>query len=122
MRCYKMHNLLHPSTSMFIPIGFGLAMALIDAFVLSGIKAEHIGSIKSPFFMIIPTLVYALQPWIFRMSLDFSTLTVMNLLWDLISDILVTAIGLWWFGETLSGPKKFGIVLSFVSIYLLTCC
>lgn len=106
----------------WIPLALGFLMASIDAFTLSGIKANHIGHLRIPYFMIIPTIVYAIQPWIFSYSLNFSSLTAMNLIWDVISDVIVTIIGLWWFGENLSGPKKLGVVLSFVSIFLLTCC
>lgn len=106
----------------WIPLGLGLLMAFIDAFVLSGLKAQHVGHLRIPYFMVIPTIVYALQPWIFGFSLNYSSLTVMNLLWDLLSDVIVTAIGLYWFGEVLSTPKKIGVVLSFISIFLLTCC
>lgn len=105
-----------------IPLGLGFLMAFIDGFVLSGLKAQHIGHLNIPYFMVIPTIVYALQPWIFKYSLNFSSMTVMNLLWDLLSDVFVTVIGLWWFGETLSVYKKIGVALSFVSIFLLTCC
>ena len=45
----------------------------------------------------------------------------MNLLWDLISDILVTGNGYFVYKESLSNTKIIGVALSMVSIYLLTC-
>lgn len=105
----------------WIPLGLGLLMASIDAFILSGLKAQHVGHLRIPYFMLIPTIVYALQPWIFSFSLNYSSLIIMNLLWDLLSGVIVTTVGLYWFGETLSIPKKIGVILSFVSIILLTC-
>ena len=71
--------------------------------------------------MVLPTLVYALQPWIFLKSLSFESLTVMNLLWDMTSDVLVTLIGLLYFGENIGPRKMAGVVLSFVAMCLLGC-
>jgi drug/metabolite transporter (DMT)-like permease len=44
----------------------------------------------------------------------------MNLLWDVMSDVVVTGIGLFYFSEKLSKLKKAGVILSFISIILLT--
>jgi multidrug transporter EmrE-like cation transporter len=106
---------------------YGLLMALIDAFMLSFIKAfdlgwiKDIGWFKGARLMIVPTIVYALQPWIFLEAMKFETLTVMNLLWDMTSDVLVTAVGLFYFGEQLSPRKMIGVVLSFIAMCLLGC-
>jgi multidrug transporter EmrE-like cation transporter len=53
--------------------------------------------------------------------MKFETLTVMNLLWDMTSDVLVTAVGLLYFEETLSPRKMLGVVLSFIAMCLLGC-
>jgi multidrug transporter EmrE-like cation transporter len=104
-----------------LSLGFALIMAIIDVVMLSIIKSYSIGSLKSIKWMILPTIAYAIQPWIFLKSLNFSSMITMNLLWDLISDVLVTANGYFIFGETLTQTKMLGVALSFVSIYLLTC-
>jgi multidrug transporter EmrE-like cation transporter len=44
----------------------------------------------------------------------------MNLLWDVMSDVIVTAIGLFYFSEKLTKFKRAGVLLSFISIILLT--
>jgi multidrug transporter EmrE-like cation transporter len=46
-------------------------------------------------------------------------MTLMNILWDISSDILVAAIGFFVFGETLTYTQCLGLVLSFVGITLL---
>jgi len=105
-------------TIEWVPITFGLVMATIDVFMLSAIKI--IGT-KAKYlkWMIVPTIVYAIQPWIFLSSLKFETMTVMNLVWDLMSDILVTAVGLYYFGEKLGPIKSLGVVAAIVAIGLL---
>jgi multidrug transporter EmrE-like cation transporter len=106
---------------MQIPLLLGGSMAAIDVLVLSLVKSIGIGSIKNILWMIIPTIIYSIQPWIFLKSLQFESLTVMNLLWDMMSDVLVTLVGLFIFKEQLTIRKLCGVGLSFISIYLLCC-
>jgi len=49
-------------------------------------------------------------------------MTVMNLLRDIISDVLVAVIGIFVFGETLSSLQWLGMVLAILGITLLGCC
>jgi drug/metabolite transporter (DMT)-like permease len=102
-----------------IPLGFGAAMATIDAFMLSFIKYMSVDK-SYVRFLFLPMIIYALQPVIFYFSLKFETLTVMNLLWDVISDVVVTLIGLLVFKETIGPYKKAGVILSFLSIILMS--
>lgn len=95
-------------------------MATIDLFMLGLLKVISKNESRLLRYMIIPTVVYALQPWIFLQSLRFESLTVMNLMWDLISDILVTILGLFYFKEEIGLYKKIGVALSLVSIFLMS--
>jgi multidrug transporter EmrE-like cation transporter len=101
-------------------MGYGGIMALIDALILSSLKAYHLGWIRWRGILLIAMTVYACQPLLFLDSLRYSSLTIMNLLWDVMSDVLVTAIGLYYFSEKLSNMKKVGVLLSIISIILLT--
>jgi len=94
-------------------------MATMDAFMLGMLKAMSLGWINTN-LLFIPAIVYAIQPLIFYKALGSETMTVMNLLWDVISDVLVTVEGLYFFGEKLSHRKMWGVALSFVSIMLLS--
>jgi drug/metabolite transporter (DMT)-like permease len=104
----------------YTPLLYGLLMAGIDVFMLGTIKTVSSAPTKLIRWMAIPTLIYALQPWIFLSSLKYESLIVMNLMWDLISDILVTFVGLVYFREKLGPYKTLGVILSFVSITLLS--
>jgi hypothetical protein len=104
----------------YIPILFGLLMATIDVGMLGIIKSVSTGWLKSITWMVIPTIAYAIQPWIFLQSLSFSSMVSMNLMWDIFSDILVTATGLFYFKEKVSNKKLLGILFAFVAIYLMT--
>lgn len=105
----------------FSPLIYGTFMATIDVFMLGIIKSVSNGTIKNIWWMAIPTVAYAIQPWVFLQSLRFETMIVMNLLWDLISDILVTGSGLAYFKEKISPRKMSGVVISLVGIYLMSC-
>jgi len=105
----------------FAPLVYGTLMATIDVFMLGIIKSISTGTIKNIWWMAIPTMVYASQPWIFLQSLRFETMIVMNLLWDLISDILVTGSGLVYFKEKISHTKMAGVLLSLFGMYLMSC-
>jgi drug/metabolite transporter (DMT)-like permease len=100
---------------------FGLGMALIDVFVLGGLKAKHLGMLNGLWMLPLAMIVYALQPVLFANSLKFESLTVMNLFWDLSSDILVTILGLFYFSEKLSPRRMVGVGLSLISLMLLSC-
>ena len=97
---------------------FGLLFGVIDSIALPTIKNVHLG--WSKWWMMVPVALYALNPFIFLKTMAFESLTIMNLVWDLSSDLIVTLIGLFWFKESISPVKLLGVVLSFVSMFLMT--
>lgn len=99
---------------------FGGLLASIDVVMMFVIKGYSTGWLKSLKWMILPTIIYALDPWIFMRSLQFESLTVMNLVWDLMSDILVTAMGLFVLKESVPKMKLIGVGLAMVSLIFLT--
>jgi multidrug transporter EmrE-like cation transporter len=106
-------------TSSMAPLVYGTYMATVDVFMLGMLKAINLGWIsKSLIFL--PTLIYAMQPWVFLTSLNYESLTVMNLLWDVLSDVFVTLEGLYFFKEKLSRTKMLGVGLSLISVFLLS--
>jgi multidrug transporter EmrE-like cation transporter len=102
-----------------VPLKFGFMMAMVDVFMLSIVKTVSLNS-RLLKWMIVPTVVYAIQPWIFLQSLEFESLIIMNLLWDVISDVLVTLTGLIFFKESIGIYKLFGVILSLISITLMS--
>ena len=100
-----------------IPILFATAMAFVDTWVLSCLKNYTLG-LSSWTCIPIGMLMYGLQPFIFLQSLRFESMTVMNILWDLISDVLVTATGLFYFKEKLSPMKQVALGCAFLAIVL----
>ena len=102
-----------------IPLGFATVMAIIDSIGLGLLKQISTKAVSFS-FMPIAALIYAIQPFIFLKSLSYESMTVMNILWDLTSDIIVTFVGIFILGEQIGFRKAVGIVLSFIAIYLFT--
>ncbi len=103
-----------------IPISFALVMSSIDAFVLSGLKEYSLGNLNWGIMVPIGMLVYSLQPLLFLKSLDYESMTVMNILWDITSDVIVSIVGLFYFKEEISTLKKVGLAFAFIAIILLS--
>lgn len=97
---------------------YAMIFGLMDCITLPIIKGVSIG--WKPFFMIIPVLINAISPFVFLKGLEKESLTVLNLVWDLASDVVVTIIGLYLFSEKLNIYKLAGVMLSFVSLILMT--
>jgi len=104
----------------FYSLGFGSLLAGIDVIMMYIIKQYSKGVFSSPYWMILPPLVYGLTPFILLLSLKFETLVVMNMSWDIISDILVTAMAFLVLGERLSVMKTIGVGLSFIALFFLS--
>ena len=103
-----------------IPLAFASLMAFIDTVVLSLFKGYSLGLIKWRAVVPLGLLLYSLHPYIFLKSLEFESMTVMNLLFDVLSDISVTIMGIFYFKEGLTNIKKIGIVFAFIGIVLLS--
>lgn len=99
-------------------IAFGIGFGLLDSIALPIVKGVSKG--WDPAWMTIPIALYATSPIIFLKALEKETLTIMNLVWDLTSDIVVTFIGLVLFAEKISPLKSLGVLLSFVSLFLMS--
>jgi drug/metabolite transporter (DMT)-like permease len=104
------------------PYLYALFMASIDAIVMPLLKAKKLGMLTGNWMFPLASIVYASQPFIFYKSLSSDSMTVMNILWDVTSDVLVAIIGIFIFGESLSPLQWVGMVLALLGITLLGCC
>jgi multidrug transporter EmrE-like cation transporter len=105
-------------TTKILPLLYGTYMGVIDTVMLGLIKAIHIGWFNKS-MMIIPTFLYAIQPWLFSAAMQYESMVVMNLIWDVISDLMVTASGLFFFKEKVSGTKMLGVFLAMIAVILM---
>ncbi len=103
-----------------IPIAMATTMASIDTIVLAGLKKYDMGTITWRGIVPIAMLIYSFQPYLFLQALQYESMTVMNILWDVISDILVTVMGIFYFKEQISSLKQVGLAFAFVAIVLMS--
>ncbi len=114
--------MLRKSSIMFnlIPFAMATGMASIDALVMAGMKQYDMGVIPWRGIVPIAMLIYSFQPYLFLQALQYESMTVMNILWDIISDILVTIMGIFYFKEQISSMKQVGLSFAFVAIVLMS--
>ena len=103
-----------------LPVAFGVVMAALDLVMMSTIKQVGTGSWPIRTGLPFATLVYALEPFIFLQAMKTTGegLAVVNLVWNLASDIMVTLMGVIWFGEKLHGTRWFAVGMSLVALAL----
>jgi drug/metabolite transporter (DMT)-like permease len=102
----------------FLPIFFGVLMASFDILMMSLGKMTSLKQIPYSTGLSIATLLYAVEPYIFFKSLNYESMTVMNLVWDLTSDVMVTLFGVFYFKESIKGLRWLAILFAIFSLAL----
>lgn len=100
-------------------LAYASIMATIDIVSLGLAKAAYTGAVPLISGLVASVVLYATQPLIFYKSLGFEGMAVMNLLWNVISSIAVTLVGILYFQEKLTNTKLLGAAFSIVAIALL---
>jgi multidrug transporter EmrE-like cation transporter len=107
-------------TFSFLPIAFGVAMALVDVVMMFTAKFVHLGRLPYAPGLALATGVYLLQPYLFIKALNYETLSAMNLIWNLASNIVVTVSGVLVFRESVHGLRWVAIAMSLFAIGLFS--
>jgi multidrug transporter EmrE-like cation transporter len=105
---------------------FGI-YGLLIAFILAINDVISFGIAKLTFlktysisWLAIPIILYGLQLPIFYYGLKFSSMTILNISWNLISNILVSLIGFFYFKEKIDNIEMVGLIFAFLSIACFT--
>lgn len=102
----------------FTPILFGVAMSTLDIIMMTLAKLSSKGRIPYETGLLLATGFYALEPFIFFRSLRYESMTVMNLIWDLTSDVMVTLFGVFYFKESIKGLRWLAVLFAIFSLGL----
>jgi len=102
-----------------LPIAFGTVMDLMDIFMMGALKMVSTKTLPYSVGFPAATVVYAFQPFLFLKALTHADMTVVNLIWNLMSDIIVTLSGVFIFGESIKGLRWLAICMSVFSLCLL---
>lgn len=101
-----------------LPIGLGLMMASLDVVMMSLAKITSKGQIAIGTSLPIAMVLYSLEPYIFFKAMKYESLTAMNLIWDLTSDVLVTLVGVFYFKESIKGLRWLAVLFALFSLGL----
>lgn len=101
-----------------LPVVLGLLMSSLDVLMMTLGKYTSKGRIPFAKGLTLGTLAYSVEPYLFFKSLGYESMTTMNLIWDLTSDILVTILGVFWFGESIKGIRWIAVLFALVSLGL----
>ena len=101
-----------------LPVFLGMMMASLDVVMMSLAKLTSKGKIAYGTALPSATLLYALEPYIFFKSMKYESLTAMNLIWDLTSDIIVTLVGVFYFKESIKGLRWLAVLFALFSLML----
>lgn len=102
-----------------LPIIFGTLMAFVDIFMMSAVKMMSIGTLSREVGIPLSMGLYALEPLIFLKAMNYDGMVVTNLVWNLMSDVIVTLQGIFIFGESIKGLRWVGVLMSLFSLGLM---
>jgi multidrug transporter EmrE-like cation transporter len=102
-----------------LPIFFGTLMASLDIAMMGVLKMTSTGSLSRGVGIPLSVCLYALEPLIFLKALNYDGMVVTNLVWNLMSNIIVTLQGIFVFGESIKGLRWLGVLMSLFSLGLL---
>ena len=91
-------------------------LIILEAFAMSTI--EHSANNNNNYY-ILGILSYMLVGFLLYKILIYRNLATTNALWNVVSIVLVTFIGVYYFGEPLNIYSKIGIVLAILSIIFM---
>lgn len=98
---------------------FGVYLTIIDIISMGIIKNINLGIITEN-WLGIAVILYGSQMILFKEGLKNMSMTVLNLSWNLFSNIIITIIGIYYFNENISQIEKFGILFALFSLFLFS--
>lgn len=102
----------------FLPIFFGVMMASLDILMMSIGKITSMRQLPYTTGLSIATLVYMIEPYLFFKALNYESMTTMNLIWDLTSNVMVTLFGVFYFKESIKGLRWLAVLFAIFALIL----
>jgi len=103
----------------YSPILFASAMTGVDVIAFSIMKKVFTKDLSIGFGLI-SMVLYAFQPVILYFALSYESVAVMNVLWNIMSSVIVAVVGIMFLKETVGPRKQLGIVFGLIAVYLFT--
>jgi len=96
----------------------GFLLSINDVLSFGLTKNIFLKGAASRLGLLLPALMYSLQIPLFYLGLKSTSMTVLNITWNLFSNILVTGVGIFYFSERVTGLKALALLFAFTSIGL----
>jgi len=96
---------------------YGFTLAINDLFSMGITKEITLGNLSST-WLIIAFILYGSQMLLFYNGLQLTSMSTLNLSWNLFSNIIITSIGLLYFKENISHTEMYGIGFGLISLFL----
>lgn len=93
-------------------------MAVVDILMMTISKLTVLGKIPYATGLLTATAIYAAQPYIFIKALSIEGMAAANLIWNTVSSIIISLIGVFCFGESIKGFRILAIILGICSLIL----
>jgi drug/metabolite transporter (DMT)-like permease len=107
------------NTGTFYLFLIGFLLTINDLLSFGICKYFYLNKL-SYYYLIIPSIMYAFQIPLFYFGITYSSMAVLNIVWNLMSIILVTCLGLFYFNEKISNIKTIALVLGLFSLLLFS--
>ena len=101
-----------------ISIFIAFILAFIGAVTLIVIKKINSKELSN-IWILVPLIINIVSVFLILIGLKYSSITIFNIEWNLISNILVTGLGILFLNEVHSTYEVIGLVFAFVSIFIL---
>jgi multidrug transporter EmrE-like cation transporter len=98
-------------------ITVGLYLAIIDIISMSLSKQVSLGLLNYN-WLIVACVIYGCQMLIFNYGLSTTSMTVLNLTWNLFSNIVITLIGIYFFKENISHLETYALIFGLFALFL----
>ena len=98
-------------------IFFGLMLATNDIINMGITKKITLNEFNFNWLYLVFVL-YGFQMVIFYYGLQVTSMSVLNLTWNLISNIVITIIGIYYFKENISHLERWGILFALFALFL----
>ena len=102
--------------------GFIIAclLAIVDIIAFSISKKIYLHNNINKLWLIAPAIIYGFQIILFYYGLRFTTMIELNIVWNIVSSIVIAIMGIYFFSEILSNKKIIAMILGLLSIILFS--
>lgn len=96
---------------------FGLMLASNDIISMGITKKINLNELSTNWLYFV-YILYGFQMIIFYYGMKIAPMSVLNLTWNLISNIVITIIGIYYFKENITNLETWGILFALFALFL----